>query len=243
MIGHVECGDLQENSECSSLEELRTLCAELDSRVTSIMRPIFAAGLFPIVIGGGHNNCYPIIKSLSQHYGSKVNAINLDPHADFRAIEGRHSGNGFSYAHKEGFLGKYHVMGLHELKNNQAILDSLAEADCSFDTYQSIFHRRNISFEDALLKALQSVSSTNFGIELDLDSITGMPVSAYNECGVTVDSAARYVCLAAQSPNSRYLHLCEAAPRHHPSGLLAGEEATGQILASLASAFIQAKQL
>jgi formiminoglutamase len=243
LIGHVECSDLQARSKNTTVvEELRDLCGELDDRVGSIMQPLFAAGLTPIVIGGGHNNCYPILKSLSMQRGSAVNAINLDPHADFRAIEGRHSGNGFSYAHKEGFLNKYHIMGLNELKNNQAILDLLAEAECTYDTYQSIFHRRNVSFEDSLATALRTVALDDFGIELDLDSITGMPVSAYNECGVSVNTAAHYVYQAARRPQSCYLHLCEAAPRHHPSGLPAGHEAVGQILASLASAFIQAKQ-
>jgi formiminoglutamase len=35
-----------------------------------------------------------------------VNAINFDAHSDFRILEGRHSGNGFSYAYEEGFLKK-----------------------------------------------------------------------------------------------------------------------------------------
>jgi formiminoglutamase len=242
LIGHVKCDDLQTRSESSTLDELRGLVTELDDRVGGIMQAIFDAGLSPIIIGGGHNNCYPILKSLSTHCGGGVNAINLDPHADFRAIEGRHSGNGFSYAAQDGYLNQYHIMGLHELKNNQAILDSLACAKCTYDTYQSLFHRRSTSFGDALGSALETISSTDFGIELDLDSITGMPVSAYNECGITVDTAAQYVHQSAKNPKSRYLHLCEAAPQHHPAGLQAGEEATGQILAALATAFIQAKQ-
>jgi formiminoglutamase len=42
-----------------------------------------------------------------------VNAINFDAHSD-RILEGRHSGNGFSYAYEEGFLKKYFIFGLHE---------------------------------------------------------------------------------------------------------------------------------
>jgi formiminoglutamase len=243
LLGHVECEDLQERGKEGSLDVLRGLVSELDDRVSNIMHPIFAAGLAPIVVGGGHNNCFPIIKALSVQCGKPVNAINLDPHADFRAIEGRHSGNGFSYAHKEGFLSRYHIMGLHELKNNQAILDSLDAAQSTYDSYQSLFHRRNITFTDALSSSLENISSDDFGVELDVDSITGMPVSAYNECGITVDTAAHYVYQGALKPKSRYLHLCEAAPRHHPAGLTAGEEACGQILATLASVFIQTKQL
>jgi formiminoglutamase len=39
-----------------------------------------------------------------------VNAINFDAHSDFRILEGRHSGNGFSYAYEEGFLKKYFIL-------------------------------------------------------------------------------------------------------------------------------------
>jgi formiminoglutamase len=43
-----------------------------------------------------------------------VNAINFDAHSDFRILEGRHSGNGFSYAYEEGFLKNILFFGLHE---------------------------------------------------------------------------------------------------------------------------------
>lgn len=58
----------------------------------------------PIAIGGGHNNAYPMLKGYSLAKKEKINAINCDPHADFRALEGRHSGNGFSYAVNDGYL-------------------------------------------------------------------------------------------------------------------------------------------
>jgi formiminoglutamase len=42
-----------------------------------------------------------------------VNAINFDAHSTF-ILEGRHSGNGFSYAYEEGFLKNILFFGLHE---------------------------------------------------------------------------------------------------------------------------------
>lgn len=62
------------------------------------MSEIVSAGVVPIVIGGGHNNSYGMLRGSSKGLNSQVNAINIDPHADFRELEGRHSGNGFSYA-------------------------------------------------------------------------------------------------------------------------------------------------
>jgi formiminoglutamase len=65
----------------------------------------------PII--GGHNNSYGNIKGTALAKGKPVNAINFDAHSDFRILEGRHSGNGFSYAYEEGFLKKFYF-GLHE---------------------------------------------------------------------------------------------------------------------------------
>ena len=62
-------------------------------------------------------HCYVHFSQVSGH---TVAAVNLDPHADFRATEGRHSGNGFSYAYMDGALGFYHVVGLHPGKNRPA---------------------------------------------------------------------------------------------------------------------------
>lgn len=247
LLGHVECNDLVEESYKSdiTIEKLRELTSDLDDRVNPIMHQIFNSGLTPIVIGGGHNNCYPILKALSSHYhGSSVNAINLDPHADFRSMEGRHSGNGFRYAHFEGALRDYHVMCLNELKNNQESLEALDAAGFTYDSFQSVLLRSGNRFDDALSAALDRIEtgSPAYGIEVDTDSITQMPVSAYNECGLSPDTGARFVQHCAARTKAKYLHLCEAAPLQHPISTQVGKTAAGQVLALLASIFIQTRQ-
>ena len=71
--------------------------------------------------------------------------------------------------------------------------------------------------------------------------ITGMPVSAYNSCGVSVQQAEHFVYLLASQAQSRYLHLAGAAPTQHPAGLAAGMNDAGQILTALVCAFLFAK--
>jgi len=180
LLGHIDCNDLQARSrvDCcdndsamgavasgkkdASIETLRGLVDELDDRVSSIISSVLVAGLTPLVIGGGHNNCFPLMRALSSSIKSysgsgisvpKVGAINLDPHADFRRCgpsrdgigsnEGRHSGNGFRAAYNAGILSAYHIVGLHEQKNNAEALAALhaAGSDFSFDTYQDLFLR------------------------------------------------------------------------------------------------------
>ena len=268
IAGEIHCADLQQQSlslevkDPAQLTLLRALCAQVDERVTPVVQAIFAAGLLPIVIGGGHNNALPILQALAQQTGAAVNAVNLDPHCDFRLLEGRHSGNGFSYAKQQQWLDRYFVLGLHELKNSAAALVQMQQAGVGFCSYQDIYLRQHCSFEQSLQlaqdyfeadlpnsskpsTATQNAptdnSSTPLGIELDTDSISMMPVSAFTNCGVTVASAERYVYYFASLPQSRYLHLAEAAPSQHPAGLAAGMSEAGQVLTALVLAFIQAK--
>ena len=249
LLGEVNLADLQQQSaglqanKNEDLVELRQLCAKVDERATPVLKAIFDAGLTPLVIGGGHNNALPLLTALSQSCGSSVNAVNLDPHCDFRLLEGRHSGNGFSYAKAQGHLNRYFVLGLHELKNSKASLAQLKHADAAFCSYQQIYLHQQYSFPQAIAAAIQFVSNTDqpLGIELDTDSISMMPVSAFTNCGISVREAELYVYQLAKLPQSRYLHLAEAAPAQHPAGLAAGMSEAGQVLTALVLAFIQAR--
>lgn len=251
LLGTVQCADLQQQSlglqanHDADLAQLRQLCAALDVRVSAVLKPIFDAGIIPIVIGGGHNNAYPLLQALALSAGNAVDAINLDPHADFRLLEGRHSGNGFSYAKKAGYLRHYAVLGLHELKNTAAAFTQMVEQDVAFYSYQDIYVRRKFSLQQACELAIAHVNRSPIaplGMEVDTDSISFMPVSAMTNCGISVADAEHVVWSVAQQPQVRYLHLAEAAPCQHPAGLAAGMSDAGQVLSALVLAFIQGKQ-
>mgnify|MGYP006197092843 CR=1 FL=1 len=249
LLGEISCHDLQtqakdlHSQDPGQLNTLRDLVSVLDQRVTEVVQAIFTAGLMPIVIGGGHNNSYPLLKALTLSSGQSANSANLDPHADFRPLEGRHSGNGFSYAKAQGHLQHYLVMGLHELKNSASSLAQIKNAGVDILSYQQLFVRGQAPWPELLkLWLSQRNPQQVFGIELDTDAITGMPVSAYNSCGVSVQQAEHFVYVLASQTQSRYLHLAEAAPAQHPAGLAAGNNEAGQVLAALVFAFMQGKQ-
>lgn len=243
VLGELNCADLQQQSQDADLATLRTLCAEIDLRLEPVLSAIFAADLMPIVIGGGHNNSLPLLSALAKSQQQPVNCINLDPHADFRLLEGRHSGNGFSYAKAQGYLDSYLVMGLHELKNSASSLEQVKKAGVDILSYQQLFVREQAPWPELLkLWLSQRNPQQVFGIELDTDAITAMPVSAYNSCGVSVQQAEHFVYLLASQAQSRYLHLAEAAPAQHPAGLAAGMNDAGQILTALVCAFLFGKQ-
>jgi formiminoglutamase len=249
LLGQVDCAELQQqastldNQQPEQLTQLRQLCAELDLRVTQQLIPIFAAGLYPIVIGGGHNNAYPLLQALAETSKQPVNCANLDPHADFRPLEGRHSGNGFSYASAAGFLGRYTVLGLDLQKNSAASLTMLQQAAADYISYQQIVVRQQLSYQQALDQVIEQSchGMADIAIELDTDSIQAMPSSAINYSGFNVGQAAQFVFQLARLPRARYLHLAEAAPACHPAGLAAGISQCGQVLAALVLAFIDGK--
>lgn len=129
------------------LNQIRKLVAQIDGCVCSLILQIVEAEKVPIIIGGGHNNSYPILKALSQHHQKAINTINLDAHADFRMLEGRHSGNGFSYAMQEGYLSKYAIIGLHENYNSHIITNQLANdtEHIFYSFFEDNLRQKNVS--------------------------------------------------------------------------------------------------
>ncbi len=232
VAGQMEISDLQaqamEINEESDyfLQKMHVLCEALDARVTPIIETIVKSGLIPIVIGGGHNNAYPIIKGVAQAMGRKrgIHAINLDAHADYRGLEGRHSGNGFSYAKQGKFLDKYFVFGLHQSYNGEQMLKAL-------DAAQNVRYHflEDIEYLDKdLSEALGFVFDEHVpcGIELDMDAIRLMPSSAISPSGFSLEQARQFVRKSSGTLKTAYLHLPEAAPKSHLEQTLVGKSLT-----------------
>lgn len=218
-------------------EELRPLVSKLDQEVSAVIELIVRAGKIPIVIGGGHNNAYGLLKGAALAYQHAINCINLDAHSDYRALEGRHSGNGFRYAKAEGYLQRYAVVGLHENYNSAAILAELsADPDLHYSFFEAIFLRQERSFEQALEQAIQHTGAGYTGIELDLDCIQGVLSSAATPSGISVLQARQYLHYCAQQVQACYLHLTEGATQLSDGR---SDKSTGKLIAYLLSDFIK----
>ena len=211
---------------------------DIDNAVEKIIIKIAEKGKIPIVIGGGHNNAYPILKGTSKVKKQAINAINLDAHSDFRHKEGRHSGNGFRYAFTEGYLKKYAMIGLHENYNAQNIVQEMAEnADIDYTLYEDIFVREKINFVQAILKAIDFTKNTPTGIELDLDCIENTLSSAMSPCGISTLQARQYLYQTAKNCAVAYLHITEGATQLD-NGL--SNPLTGKLVSYLVSDFLKA---
>ncbi len=230
-------GEIISNVEFQNITDGRKLVEELDLFVESILSPLIIKGLIPIVIGGGHNNAFPLIKTISKIIGNPISVINFDPHADFRPLEGRHSGNPFSYAFYHGYLQKYAVLGLHQSYNSQFILDQLKKHDFMFSFFDD-YLIGNANFNEDVKIFFEYINVHKFGIELDLDAISNMPSSAYSPSGMSIEAARTYVLKMAKSKNVQYLHLPEAAPVGEKEDTI-----VGKTLAYLVSDFIKANSV
>jgi formiminoglutamase len=249
IVGEVVVDDLMRNSKSKEGEDLaylRELCAQLDDRVAPVIREIAVAGLEPIVIGGANNNSFPIIEGVVEALrikepDSSLSVVNCDPHADFRPMEGRHSGNPFSYANDRGYLENYCVFGLHENYNSEESLARLEQHDFKAIIYEDFTFRQKKTFDESLEEAHHCavIERLPVGCEVDLDSIKDMPSSARTPFGISEEQAAHFVQAIASKTNCRYLHLSEGAP-----GLSAddGARRVGKCLALLVVTYIKARE-
>ena len=220
ILGEVDV--VQEMKEAENLDyqnienrlKLSKLVEKIDKNVTHIVGKIVKAGKIPIIIGGGHNNAYGNIKGTALAKGKPINAINFDAHSDFRILEGRHSGNGFSYAYEEGFLKKYFIFGLHESYTSKSVLDVIKKTDhrVKYNTYDAIKISKEKNFEAELKEGLNHIKSDCFGLEIDLDALPNVASSAMTMSGFSVEEARNFVYFFGKNQNVAYLHICEGAP-------------------------------
>lgn len=224
-----------EQNNPKDLAKARKKVGQIDRDVSFLVSQIIKAGKVPIVIGGGHNNAYGCIKGTALALGHPINVINFDAHTDFRAEEGRHSGNGFSYAYAEGFLSKYFIFGLHENYTSNNILKTIKRIkSIDFNTYEEVRVRKETSFNAELKRALNHVNNQTFGIEIDLDAVRHINSSAQTPSGYSSDKARSFLNFMAQNPNAGYLHICEGIPDANNEALL------GKFVSYLITDFLKA---
>lgn len=251
VLGHFDFTELitviekNAHNETEKLDSLRHAVSVIDDEVEEVIRKIADAGKIPIVIGGGHNNSYPLIKGAAKGLFknatiplAQINCINLDAHTDYRPLEGRHSGNGFRYAEEDGYLQKYCVVGVHENYLQQNVLMDIANNPfIDLITFEEIFIHEKRNFIQAVAHATGFTEDSYTGIEIDLDCIENTLSSAASPCGITTQHARQFVNFVATDSKVAYLHICEGAVQ-----LLDGRknESTGKLISYLVSDFLKA---
>ncbi|MBA2250868.1 MAG: arginase family protein [Chitinophagaceae bacterium] len=251
LLGHFDFSDIKSLIESNAttpdekLEAYRHAIITIDEEVEYMVKMITQHGKIPLIIGGGHNNAYPAIKGAAKGLYKKeliqlaqINCINLDAQADYRPIEGRHSGNAFRYADEDGYLNKYCVIGLHENYLQQNVwLDMVNNPFIDCITYEDIFIHEKRNFIQAIAHATGFTEDSYAGIELDLDCIKGTLCSASTPSGLTVLHARQYMNFVATDAKVAYLHICEGATKTDDDR---EDMSTGKLISYLVSDFVKA---
>ncbi|MBT8273136.1 MAG: arginase family protein, partial [Bacteroidia bacterium] len=229
------------NQKAGDLKKARLVVSEIDKQVNKIVHDIVKAGKIPIIIGGGQNNAYGCIKGTSLALKSKINAINLDAHTDFRNEEGRHSGNGFTYAFNEGFLDKYFIFGLHEDHTSQRILNKIKKLSkrLAYTTFESIYIRKETKFMKECDRALQFIGQRPFGLEIDCNAIEGIPSRQMTPSGISPNRAREFVNFFGKHKKVKYLHISEAAIKNSKKNRIN----SARLLSNLITDFMRAKSV
>jgi len=241
VLGHLDYSELLEDineldqNNKKHIQKARKKVAKIDRDVSELVRQIVKAGKIPIIIGGGHNNAYGNIKGASLALMKSINVVNFDAHSDFRAEEGRHSGNGFSYAFNEGFLKRYFIFGLHENYTSDIIFKTLDKnKSIQYNTFESVEIRKELKFSEELVRASEFITDIAYGLEVDCDAIKNIPSSAKTPSGFSVKKARRFVNFFGRNENVKYLHICEASPTPET------EIQVGKLISYLITDFIRA---
>lgn len=251
LLGHFDFGDLKFLIDSYAytpdelIEAYRHAVNIIDEEVEAMLKAIAVTKKIPVIIGGGHNNAYPIIKGVAKALAknnmiplAQINCVNLDAHADYGPSEGRHSGNAFRYAEEDGYLGKYCIVGVHETNISQNVLmDMHNNPFIEYISFEEIFIHERRNFIQAVAHATGFTEDTYTGIELDLDCIENVLSSAASPAGITVLQARQFINFTATDAKVAYLHICEGATQ-----LADGrkEEGTGKLISTLVCDFIKA---
>jgi formiminoglutamase len=253
LVGHFDFGDIQylidttAKSEEEKIEAYRHAVNTVDDEVEHLAKIITELKKIPIVIGGGHNNSYPLIKGTAKGWHkagvlelAQINCINLDAHADYRPMEGRHSGNAFRYAEEDGYLQKYCIVGLHENYLPQNVWVDIVNnpfIDCI--TFEDIFVHEKRTFMQAVSHATGFTEDTLTGIDLDLDAVQNTLSSAMTPVGISPIHARQFISFTAADSKPAYLFICEGATCLKDGRT---DMSSGKLVSYLVSDFIKAQQ-
>lgn len=205
-------GEITQNIKFESIDKNKGAVEELDDFVLHILSENLENEQKLIVIGGGHNNAFPLLKNLSFRDDRRIHAINIDPHADCRSIEYRHSGNPFSCSINENIIHSYSIFGLHESYNNSYILDYLYKNSCYYNTFESWLDNPILWWSEFENFRNTASNDKSYSLDIDLDAISFHPTSALTPSGFSVEEIRKMIRSLSSKIDFSILHLPEGAP-------------------------------
>lgn len=175
--------------------------AETHDRVTEAVGALLELGLLPVVIGGGHDLTFPVVRALAPMCKA-LEVAYFDPHLDVREEVG--SGMPFRALAEQCSIAALHNFGAAEFVNSR-----------EHAAYFTEHNGRVRALRE--LDAVFAAPHNDLAVSLDLDVIDAAyapGVSAMNPCGWTPREATAAVLAAARCPRVRCFDIMELSPLH-----------------------------
>lgn len=211
-VGEIFCPDQDMESSQAALGEK--------------VKQLLDRGLFPLLLGGGHDIAYGHYSGIRSHLGSEttLGIINLDAHFDLRNnASGNNSGTPFYQIAMDHQVLKlpfhYLCLGIREEANSRELFNTAREFDVEYVT-NTTFSLQHAEFLSGLIRDfLQEVDRVYLTIDLDGFSSAYAPgVSAASPFGFTPEIALWTLEQIIRSGKLISLDLAEMNPVYDQDG-------------------------
>lgn len=201
---------------------------EVHEALKEVVAEVIRRGVFPIVLGGGHDLAYPdlcgLVDGLSLKEGD-LGVINVDSHLDVREMEhGITSGTAFYRALTElpskALRGENFVeYAVQELHNSPYYYNWLLERHCEILTLKTVQGRPIETFLQALQTAGEGTRCTAVSIDIDVARSTDAPgASASNPNGLSAQDLDKIAQLVGRESRVKLMDILEMSPPYDEGG-------------------------
>lgn len=171
-------------------------------RVTEATRAIIEQGVFPIMIGGGHDLTFPFVRAVAEVH-KPMHGIYFDAHLDVRAETG--SGMPFRKLIETGAADSLRIHGLDPYANSREHIEWFSANGGRIE---------GRSHDDDWLSQPTFVS-----LDMDVfDSAYAPGVSAHNPCGWSPRLGEQWVEQAGRHNQVKCFDIMELSPPHDQDG-------------------------
>jgi hypothetical protein len=174
-----------------------------------VIELVLQAGLCPIVVGGGHNNAYPIIRACAG--SSRLSVLNISAHAGYQPQERRDGSNPYTYADAQGLIRRMGMIGLHEQLVSEQELQCLDERGWQYLSLEQL-HLLDKQVEQSRIEGIVDYvtgGTESVGIDVELDLLAGLPGGAGSWVGLPLEAIMFCLKSLVLASPIAYLHLCD----------------------------------
>jgi formiminoglutamase len=210
-LGDVPSGDLETMHEAAAI----------------IAKEMIAAGKIVIVLGGGHDITYPLVRGFKHGTQSDtIGLINIDAHLDVRQKKNglHHSGSSFRLLLEEGIIKGPHFaeIGIQSFAASEKHFDWVIQQGARILTFEdaTTAHLPN-AFEECEFAITHSDPKFPVYLSFDMDCVrtSDAPgVSAPAPIGFLAEEAYELSVAAGLSKNVRMFDIVEVSPPHDVDG-------------------------